>query len=82
MDAEDIKRIIEALLFVADKPLTVDQIADVTQSEKKDIQAALGAVAADCEEKQRGFRLKAMAGGRAEFYRMDNSSFRVVARDL
>ena len=61
---ENIKHIIESLLFVADEPLTVDRIKKViTQAENKDIRDALAALTAEYDERPGAFFLDEVAGG-------------------
>jgi segregation and condensation protein B len=61
---ENIKHIIESLLFVAEEPLTVDKIKRITnQAETKDIKDALAALADEYEDRQGGFYLDEVAGG-------------------
>jgi segregation and condensation protein B len=61
---DNIKYIIESLLFVADEPLTVDRIKKIIASaENKDIRDALAALAAEYDERPGGFFLDEVAGG-------------------
>ncbi len=61
---ENIKHIIESLLFVAEEPLTVDKIKRVTaQAETKEIKDALAALSAEYEARPGGFYLDEVAGG-------------------
>jgi len=61
---ENIKHIIESLLFVADEPLTMERFRKIiTQAEAKEIRDALTALAAEYEERQGGFFLDEVAGG-------------------
>jgi segregation and condensation protein B len=61
---ENIKHIIESLLFVADEPLTLDRIRKIiTQAETQEIRDALTALAAEYEERSGGFFLDEVAGG-------------------
>jgi segregation and condensation protein B len=64
LSMENIKHIIESLLFVAEEPLTVDKIKRITnQAETKDIKDALAALADEYEARQGGFYLDEVAGG-------------------
>jgi len=63
MDKSELKRSIEALLFVTEKPLTVSQIKDVTGHEAKAILEAIESISDECDRGKKGFRLKALAGG-------------------
>ena len=61
---ENIKHIIESLLFVAEEPLTVDRIKSIlTQAETAEIRAAAAELAAEYEQRQGGFYLDEVAGG-------------------
>ena len=61
---ENIKYIIESLLFVADEPLTMDRIRKIiTQAETQEIREALTALAAEYDERPGGFFLDEVAGG-------------------
>jgi segregation and condensation protein B len=61
---EDIKHIIESLLFVAEGPLTVDRIKNIlVQADNREIREALGELAAEYEARAGGFFLDEVAGG-------------------
>lgn len=61
---KDIKNIIESLLFVAEKPLLINQIKNIiTSSEIKDIKGALAALSNEYEGRKGGFHLCEVAGG-------------------
>jgi segregation and condensation protein B len=61
---EENKAIIEALVFAAEMPLSVDHIAEVlTGTEKAAISGALQELAAEYEERKGGIQLHAVAGG-------------------
>ena len=61
---EDIKHIIESLLFVAEGPLTVDRIKNIlVQADNREIREALDALAAEYEARAGGFFLDEVAGG-------------------
>ena len=61
---ENIKQIIESLLFVAEEPLTVDKIKRITeQAETKEIKDALAALSAEYDARPGGFYLDEVAGG-------------------
>lgn len=60
----DIKNIIESLLFVAEEPLMVDRIKRIlTHAETREIRDALNELAGDYETRQGGFYLHEVAGG-------------------
>jgi segregation and condensation protein B len=61
---EDIRNIIESLLFVAEEPLTVDRLKRIlAQAESKEIRDTLEDISADYEARGGGFYLHQVAGG-------------------
>jgi len=61
---EDLKNIIESLLFVAEEPVTIEQIKQVLSlPDAKVIRSALNELKADHEERQGAFALHEVAGG-------------------
>jgi len=61
---DDIKNIIESLLFVADEPLTIDRLKKIISgAESRELREALEELAEDYETRQGGFFLKEVAGG-------------------
>jgi segregation and condensation protein B len=61
---QDLKNIIESLLFVADEPLSLDKLRGVIETaDSKEIRAALQDLANDYEIRAGGFRLQEVAGG-------------------
>ncbi len=61
---EDIKNIIESLLFVAEEPLTIDRFKKIfAQAETVEIRKALEDLTADYEARHGGFYLNLVAGG-------------------
>ncbi len=61
---DDIKNIIESLLFVADEPLSIDRLKTILgQAETKEIRQALEELEADYEARRGGFYLNQVAGG-------------------
>ena len=61
---EDIKYIIESLLFVADEPLPVDRIKKILiQAETGEIREAMAELTAEYEARGGGFYLDEVAGG-------------------
>lgn len=64
MEREDIKSIIESLLFVADGPLTIQRLGEVLEGvEKEDVRSTLDEIKAELEHNRRGIRLVEVAGG-------------------
>ncbi len=61
---EDIKNIIESLLFVSETPLTIDRIKSVISTEDtRGIRSALNQLADEYESRSGGFYLGEVAGG-------------------
>ena len=61
---DDIKNIIESLLFVAEEPLTIDRLKKIiADAQSQELRAALDELAADYETRQGGFYLNHVAGG-------------------
>jgi len=64
MDKNQAKNIIEAMLFVSDKPLFVNEIKGVLEEfEGRDIKDLISCLAKEYEESSRAFRIKEIAGG-------------------
>jgi segregation and condensation protein B len=69
----EIVAIVEALVFVADEPLTVKTLADVLEEEKDAVQAAVEELQREFETRAGGLQLREIAGGwqiatRTEFH--------------
>ena len=61
---EDIKNIIESLLFVAQEPLTIDRFKKILeQAETREIRQALEEISVEFEARKGGFYLDRVAGG-------------------
>jgi segregation and condensation protein B len=64
MEREEIKSVIESLLFVAEAPLTVQRLGEVLEGvPKEDIRSTLDELHAELEANRRGVRLVEVAGG-------------------
>jgi len=63
LGAEKIKRIIESLLFVADRPVTVDQLHQATGIHRGSLAQALDALGVEYRADSRGLVLEEIAGG-------------------
>ena len=61
-DAE-LKSIAEALIFVADEPLSAKTIADVLKVDLAAVERAVGELVAECEARNGGLQLREIAGG-------------------
>ncbi|MGB5158317.1 MAG: SMC-Scp complex subunit ScpB [Desulfobacterales bacterium] len=60
---QELKNIIEALLFVADTPLPVERIKSVVPADTKTIKDILSGLATEYEQRNGGFFLMEVAGG-------------------
>lgn len=63
----------EALIFVADEPITVRMIADILQEDRESIQAAVEALREEYENRESGLQIREIGGGwqiatRTEFH--------------
>jgi segregation and condensation protein B len=59
----EIVSIVEALIFVADEPITVKILADVLEEDKETIEAAVEELKQEYEEREGGLQLREIAGG-------------------
>lgn len=65
--------LVEALIFVADEPVTTKLLAEVLEEEKESVAAAIEQLRADLEERGAGLQVREIAGGwqlatRVEFH--------------
>jgi len=61
---DDLKAIVESLLFASDTPLTIDKIASIMEiHDRKAAHDALTSLAEEYESQKRGFFLSEVAGG-------------------
>lgn len=59
----ELMAICEALIFVADEPVTTKTIADVLAEDRETIQAAIEELSREYEDRQGGLQLREIAGG-------------------
>ena len=59
----ELKSALEAIIYVADEPATVDQLANVLGEEKHVVRAALDELVASFASDERGVEIRAVAGG-------------------
>ncbi len=69
----EIISIVEALIFVADEPLTIKTLAEVLDNDKETIEAAVEELAQEYDGRESGLQIREIAGGwqistRAEFH--------------
>ena len=58
-----IKRVIEALLLVADKPITIDMVKEALGVEPREVRQAIDELQREYRDEKRGFQIKDLAGG-------------------
>jgi segregation and condensation protein B len=63
MSPTELKSALEAIIYVADEPATVDQLASVLGEEKHVVRAALDELVASFANDERGVEIRAVAGG-------------------
>lgn len=59
----ELRRLLEAILFVADEPVPLTELAQVTETSKATVEEELRALAAELEAGGRGVLLREVAGG-------------------
>lgn len=59
----EIVSIAEALIFVADEPITVKTLADVLEEDRETIEAAVEELKQEYEQREGGLQLREIAGG-------------------
>jgi segregation and condensation protein B len=69
----EIIAIVEALIFVADEPVTVKTLAEVLEEDRETVQAAVEELAQEYERRESGLQIREIAGGwqlgtRTEFH--------------
>jgi segregation and condensation protein B len=64
MEISEIKSIVEALIFAADQPLSIEKIAGVLEGEEKPlIREAVNELVSDYQNEERGIYIEKVAGG-------------------
>src|SRR2546425_12171998 len=63
MTPEELKGALEAIIYAADEPATVEQLADAVGVEKTEVRAALDQLVASYAIEERGVEIRAVAGG-------------------
>jgi segregation and condensation protein B len=63
ISAGELKSIAEALIFVADEPISAKSIADVLKIERSTLESAISDLAKEYEERNGGLQLREIAGG-------------------
>jgi len=72
-DLSELVAVVEALIFVADEPITSKLLADVLDEEKQAIEAAVEQLKQEYENRESGLQIREIAGGwqiatRTEFH--------------
>ncbi len=63
MTHEELKGALEAIIYAADEPATVEQLADAVGLDKAGVRAALDELVASYASEERGVEIRAVAGG-------------------
>ena len=63
LNAAELAAVVEALIFVADEPLTVKTVSDVLKVSQDDVQAAVSQLAEEFNARNGGLHLREIAGG-------------------
>lgn len=63
MNPIELKGALEAIIYAADEPATLDQIANAVGEEKSVVRAALDEMIAGCAGEDRGMEIRGVAGG-------------------
>ena len=63
MTREGLKAAIEAIVYAADEPASVDQLSGATGAERTDVRAALDELVAAYQSEERGIEIRKVAGG-------------------
>ncbi len=63
MTHEELKGALEAIIYAADEPATVEQLADAVGLDKAAVRAALDELVASYASEERGVEIRAVAGG-------------------
>jgi segregation and condensation protein B len=63
MTSEERKAALEAIIYAADEPATIEQLARVLEEEKLAVQASLDELVASYATEERGIEIRAVAGG-------------------
>ncbi len=63
MTPSELKASLEAIIYAADEPVTVEQMARTVGMEKAEIRGALDELVASCQGDERGIEIRKVAGG-------------------
>lgn len=63
MDSKELRAALEAIIYVADEPASVEQMARALGAEKAEVRAALDELRAFYQSDERGIEMKKVAGG-------------------
>lgn len=59
----DVRRQLEAILFVADEPVPLTQLAQITETSRDHVRETLDEIRSECEQQGRGVTLREVADG-------------------
>ena len=63
ISSAELKSIAEALIFVADEPISAKSISDVLKVEREAVETAIGQLAKDYDRRNGGLQMREIAGG-------------------
>src|SRR2546430_8667869 len=63
MNSIELKSALESIIYAADEPATLEQLANVLGEEKQVVRAALDELVASYASDERGVEIRAVAGG-------------------
>jgi segregation and condensation protein B len=63
MTPQELKAALEAVIYAADEPVSVEQLASATGAEKPAVRAAIDELVAACQTDERGIEIRKVAGG-------------------
>jgi segregation and condensation protein B len=63
MNPQELKAALEATIYAADEPATLEQLAKALGEEKSAVRAALDELVASCAGEERGIEIRSVAGG-------------------
>jgi segregation and condensation protein B len=74
-----LRGLLEALLFVAERPMKAADLAELARADLKDVRSLLEAMSEEYREEQRGFQLDELAGG---FQMRTSAAYAPFVREL
>src|SRR5215469_13590892 len=63
MTSQEMQSALEAIIYAADEPATVDQLSNTLEADKAEVRAALDLLVASYSTDDRGIEIRKVAGG-------------------